>query len=115
MSEATHKAGDLLALALGTYRDEIRPAVPKDRRYAAAMVANALGMAQRRLSEPDPDARLAETLGVDSAAEAAQAIRRGAISDASHPDLAGILLDHARDELRITNPRFLERRESQTR
>lgn len=115
MSAATHKAQDLLALALGTYRDEIRPAVPKDKRYAAAMVANALGMAQRRLSEPDPDARLAEALDVDSLETAAKAIRQGAISAASHPDLADTLLAYARDELRITNPRFLERREGELR
>ena len=111
MTTAKDKARALLDIALKTYRDEVQPAFPAERRYTGAMIANALGIAERQLEHADPGAALAEALGSDSPADLAAAIRSGDISDASHPDLLKTLLTHVRAELAISNPRFLARRE----
>ena len=46
-------AHSLLAIALETYRAEILPAVPPEKRYTALMVANALAIAERELAGRD--------------------------------------------------------------
>lgn len=111
MADATEKAAALLEIALATFEEEIRPSLEKDKRYTGAMIANALGVAQRRLEQPDPEAALVERFGAESLKDLARSIRGCDISGASHPALAQELLDHARAELAITNPRFLARRE----
>ncbi|MFX8324082.1 hypothetical protein ABTL43_20040, partial [Acinetobacter baumannii] len=44
-------AAGLIAIALHTYRETVLPVVPADRRFAALMIANALAIAQRQLTE----------------------------------------------------------------
>jgi hypothetical protein len=111
MADGTQKAAALLEIALAAFRDEIQPGLEKDKRYTGAMVANALGIAERRLTHDDPEAALVERFGAESLAALARSIRSCDISGASYPALAQELLDHLRADLAITNPRFLARRE----
>jgi len=110
MSGAMKQAEALVTIALDTYAEEIAPKLPSNKRYAGAMVASALGIAQRRLNSPDPGDALVESLGAGSIEALAEALRAGKISTASHGDLADKLLVYLEAELAITNPRFLERR-----
>lgn len=111
MTIAADKARALLDIALKTYREEVQPALPAGQRYSGAMIANALGVAERQLVNADPSTTLAEALGQETPEALATAIRSGAVSDDSHQDLAQTLLTHVRAELTISNPRFLARRE----
>ncbi len=113
MSASMKQAGALVSIALDTYAQEIAPELPPAKRYAGAMVANALGIAKRRLNHPDPGDVLVESLGADSLKALAGALRAGKISSASHRDLADKLLVYLEAELAITNPKFLERRKGQ--
>ena len=63
MSEQIKQAEALVSIALETYTQEIVPELSASKRYAGAMVANALGIAKRRLSHPDPGDALAGSLG----------------------------------------------------
>jgi len=54
MSDAMKQAEALLAIAMETYAQEIASDLPSPKRYTEAMVANALGIARRRLNHPDP-------------------------------------------------------------
>lgn len=110
MTDRAHKAIGLLDIAIDTYAREILPGLPKDKRYTGAMVANALGIAQRRLSEPDPDKALLQRFGAETLAEAARAIRARDVTGPAGADLQQALLTYVEQELQITNPRFLERR-----
>ncbi len=110
MSDAMKQAGALLTITLDTYVEEITPALPSGQRYTGAMVASALGIAQRRLSIPDPGDALVKSPGATSLEALSQALRSGEMSDASHPYLADELLKYLEVELAITNPKFLERR-----
>ena len=110
MSEQIKQAEALVAIALETYAEEIVPELTSSKRYTGAMVANALGIARRRLSHPDPGDALARSLGAESLIALAKALRSGKISSASHPGLADYLLKYLEAELAITNPKFLERR-----
>ena len=112
MSDAMKQAGALVTIALDTYAEEIAPELPSSKRYAGAMVASALGIAQRQLNHPDPGDALVASLGATSLAALAQNLRSGEMSDASRPDLADELLNYLEAELAITNPNFLERRKS---
>jgi hypothetical protein len=114
MGDGANKAAALLDIALATYKDEIQPGLEKDKRYTGAMIANALGMAERRLTHDDPEAALVERFGAESLSALAASIRSCDISGASYPALAQELLDHVRAELAITNPRFLARREGES-
>ncbi len=110
MSNTMKQAEALVNIALETYIQEIAPDLPSTKRYAGAMVANALGIAQRRLENPDPGDSLVENLSVESLEFIAKALRKGKISTASNSDLQNILLNYLEAELAITNPKFLERR-----
>jgi hypothetical protein len=44
---------DLLAIARDTYLDEVLPHVPKEKRYAGLMVANAMAIARREIESGD--------------------------------------------------------------
>lgn len=110
MSDAMKQAEALLAIAMETYAQEIAPELPSPKRYTGAMVANALGIARRRLGHPDPGDALAESLGAESIEALAKALRSGKISSASHGELADYLLNYLEAELAITNPKFLEKR-----
>ena len=74
------------------------------------MVANALGIAQRRLNNRDPADALVESLGATSIEALARSIRSDEMADASDETLPVKLLDYVEAELAITNPKFLERR-----
>ena len=108
--DKTQKAAALLDVSLATYREEIQPDLSSDKRYTAAMVANALGIVQRRLESHDPGKALVRELGGETLQGVARDIRSAAISDATHAPLAGKLLEYLTAELQITNPRFLKRR-----
>ncbi len=110
MSEQIKQAEALVSIALETYTQEIVPELTSSKRYTGAMVANALVIAKRRLSHPDPGDALLESLGATSLMALATALRSGKISSASHPGLADELLEYLESELAITNPKFLERR-----
>ena len=110
MADRTTKAQALLDIALDTYAEEILPDLPSEQRYTGAMVANALGIAQRRMASPDPGETLVNELGGDTLEGLALAIRKGTVSDTSHKNLAETLLAHVEQELEISNPRFLKRR-----
>jgi len=110
MSGAMKQAEALVTIALDTYTQEIAPELTSDKRYAGAMVASALGIAQRRLNSADPGDALVESLGEISIEALAEALRAGKISTASHGGLADKLLVYLEAELAITNPKFLERR-----
>ncbi len=110
MSEQIKQAEALVAIALETYAEEIVPELTSSKRYTGAMVANALGIAKRRLSHPDPADALIESLGAENIEALAGALRSGKISSASHPGLADYLLKYLEAELVIINPKFLERR-----
>ena len=110
MTEQTKKSEALLDIALVSYKEEIQPGLPSEKRYTAAMIANALGMAQRRLESEDPGKALLTELGGETLHDIARDIRAGAISDETHGGLADTLLDYLTAELHITNPRFLKRR-----
>jgi hypothetical protein len=90
---------ELLEAARATLRDLVMPAVPPERRYEAAMVAHAIGVAVRELRE-GPAAReaeradLAALLGADPAAtldglrrELCRAIRAGDVPPAAEARL----------------------------
>lgn len=111
MADRMEKADALLDIALSTYTHEILPGLPSDRRYTGAMIANAIGIARRRLTSPDPAQALVDQLDCDTLEGLAEAIREGAVSDASHNGLAETLLEYVEQELAITNPRFLKRRQ----
>jgi hypothetical protein len=112
MSDAMKQAEALVTIALDTYAQEIAPELPPAKRYAGAMVASALGIAERRLSNPDPGDALVESLGAESIGALARALRSGKISSASHDGLDKHLLVYLEAELAISNPKFLERRKS---
>ena len=106
-------AETLLGLALATLRDEIAPALPADKRYAGAMLANALEIARRDIGN-EADTPLwplldaiydEETAG--SPKKLAADIRAGTVSEETMPGLGGKLLAVLVTELAINNPRFL--------
>lgn len=127
-------AADLLAIARETLLDELVPALPKERRYAALMVANALAIAARehRLgadARRDESVRLHRlthdigpspraSIGVDAPdalpalrTAVRDAIRAGAF-DAPRREaaLAAALLQIATDQVAIANPKALRDR-----
>lgn len=108
--EATDKAKALLDIARQTYADEIAPGLPKEKRYVGAMVASALGVAQRRLEHADPAVQLLENLEASDMKDLAKSIRSGQISDETHERLPTELMNYIEAELAITNPKFLQRR-----
>ncbi|MGI9384654.1 MAG: DUF6285 domain-containing protein [Methyloligellaceae bacterium] len=113
MASGGERAKALLSLALRTYQYELQPDLPADKRYAAAMTGNAMGIALRALQHPAPETRLLERIGGDDArdlAALARALRTGDISDTTHGALRDALVDHVTAELAITNPHFLKRR-----
>jgi hypothetical protein len=107
----------LIELAIATLRQELAPALPSDKRYAAAMVANALEIARREVMA-DGDAARWELLdavydeGEGTLRQLASDIRDGSLGEAELPDLAERLRQLVEAELRITNPGFLSSRKS---
>ena len=107
-------ADTLLELALATLREEIRPSLPPDKRYAAAMVANALEISRRELAA-DTEAPLWSLLdeiyesGEGTPKQLATDIRSGTVSEVRTPGLGAKLLAVLEAELAITAPGFLQK------
>jgi hypothetical protein len=112
MAVRTIDARALIELAIITLRQELAPALPSDKRYAAAMVANALEIAHREVMA-DGDAARWELLdavydeGEGTLRQLASDIRDGSLGEAGLPDLGKRLMQLLEAELRITNPGFL--------
>jgi hypothetical protein len=105
----------LLALATETLKAELLPALPADKRYAAAMVINALDIARRGITTTDeaPLFALLDSVyddGDGNPADLARDIRAGKVTEASHPGLALKLRALVVAELKVRNPRFLRSR-----
>jgi len=105
----------LLDLAADAFRTEIAPALPGDKRYLAAMIANALDISRRDMAAEE-EAIAFELLdrfyedGDGTLAQLAQDIRAGSISEATHTDLRARLKAHLARELAVRNPRFVAAR-----
>jgi len=105
----------LLDLAAEVLRRELTPALPPEKRYEAAMVANALDIARREIAG---EAEVAEFQLLDAVyddgdgtqARLAKDIRSGQVSPATHPDLVRLLKANLIAELKVRNPRALQGR-----
>jgi hypothetical protein len=121
-------ASDLLETARALFVDELLPALPSDKRYAALMVANAMAIAARAASAPDGGdaqelAAIAALLAEAPAPEGdmatrlrranamlAHRIRGGAFATAAQRESLLACLDAAtRRRLEISNPKLLKR------
>ncbi len=115
MTEAVMQPAALLSIAIETFRSEILAALPPDRRYAGAMIANALEAAQRGLEAPTAE-RVRQLLdpiygaGRGSIAGLARDVRSAKVDDVSTGELRDLLIANLRRELMIRNPRFLASR-----
>jgi Domain of unknown function (DUF6285) len=108
-------AETLIALATETLKAEIVPGLDADKRFAAAMIANALDIARREITTTD-DAALWAILdqayddGDGTPVQLAADIRAGTITEVTHPGLGGKLRNVLIAELKVRNPRFLRAR-----
>ena len=108
-------AETLIALAAETLKAEIVPGLSPEKRYAAAMIANALDIARREITTAD-DAPLWAILdtayddGDGTPAQLAVDIRAGKITEVTHPGLGAKLRNVLIAELKVRNPRFLRSR-----
>lgn len=108
-------AESLLDLAIETLKSEINPALPPQKRYAAAMVANALDIARRDVvaAEDADELKLLDAIyedGDGTLKQLATDIRKGDVTEDMHPDIRERLRAHLVAELKIRNPRFLKSR-----
>jgi hypothetical protein len=127
-------AADLLAIARETLLDQLVPALPKERRYAALMVASAMAIAAREhrlapgaerneaetlrrlLRDVDPSPRVFVAVDATDALPALRsavrdAIRAGAFDEPQQQAaLATALLQIATDQVAIANPKALRDR-----
>ena len=105
----------LIALAAETLKAEIVPGLSPEKRYAAAMIANALDIARREITTTDegPLWAILDTAyddGDGTPVQLATDIRAGKITEATHPGLAAKLRNVLIAELKVRNPRFLRSR-----
>jgi hypothetical protein len=108
-------AETLIELAIDTLRRELQPSVPADKRYTAAMVANALEIARREILADAESAQwdLLDAIyddGEGTLQQLAADIRSGKVSAKTHPDLPDKLRALVVAELKVRNPRFLTSR-----
>lgn len=115
MSAKGKDASALIDLAIATLKTEINPALPAEKRYAAAMVANALEIARREIDTAEDAAEL--TLldafyedGDGTLGQLAKDLRTGEFGEKTHPDIAQRLSSHLTAELKVRNPRYLKAR-----
>ncbi|HYD66840.1 DUF6285 domain-containing protein [Azospirillum sp.] len=111
-------ARDLVAIALKTFREAVLPVVPAEQRFAALMIANALGMAERELAagagaEPALAAAVGALLGEAGDLPALLPRLCAAIDAGSFdaPDrqagLRAVLAEVTRARLAVSNPKLL--------
>ncbi len=112
MGRQTSQTQSLVDVATDTFVEEIMPALPDEKRYTAAMVANALSIARRRLSQDDPALSLLNAFAADDLDALAAAFRAGNVGGEPEPKIREKLLSYLEAELAITNPSFLERRKA---
>ena len=108
-------AETLIALAAETLKAEIVPGLAPDKRYAAAMIANALDIARREITTTDeaPMFALLDSVYDDGDGTPQQLsldIRSGKVSEATNPGLREKLRAIVVAELKVKNPRFLRSR-----
>ncbi|CBS88775.1 DUF6285 domain-containing protein [Azospirillum lipoferum] len=112
------KAGDLVAIALRSFRESILPVIPADQRFTALMIANALGVAERELAAGGKaDAELADAVGklIDAKGDLRALLPRLCTDiDAGRFDsperqqaLRAVLKDITRARLAVSNPKRL--------
>lgn len=102
----------LLDLVAEVLREEIAPVLPAEKRYAAAMMANALDIARREILG---EAEVAEFQLLDAVyddgdgtmARLAKDIRSGTVTATTHPDLVRLLRAELIAELKVRNPKAL--------
>ncbi len=105
-------ADNLIALAVTTLRSEIAPSLPADKRYTAAMIANALEIARREVLSEGDEAQWAlldkvYEEGEGTLPQLAADIRDGTVSETTLPTLAEDLRKLLLAELKIANPKKL--------
>lgn len=112
------KAGDLVAIALRSFRESILPVIPADQRFTALMIANALGMAERELAAGGKaEAELAAAIGglINAKGDLRALLPRLCTDiDAGRFDSAErqaalrvVLMDITRARLAVSNPKRL--------
>ncbi|MCW2241113.1 DUF6285 domain-containing protein [Azospirillum canadense] len=112
-------ARDLVAIALRTFRETVLPAVPAEQRFAALMIASALGIAERELEAGTAkEPALAAAVGalLNEQGDLATLLPRLCASiDAGAfdaPDrqaaLRPVLMEITRARLAVSNPKRLE-------
>jgi hypothetical protein len=101
-------APDLLATAREVLLNELLPALPPDKAFAARMVANAMAIAARSATQPDWAAEALARMGGDPRAFAA-AIREGHFDPGTpdHARIAALLDDLTRARCAVSAPRAL--------
>ncbi len=94
-------AADLLATARDVVLQELLPALPPEKGFAARMVANALGIAARAIA--------AEAMPERDLAALAREIRAGAHDPGSvtHAEVAAFLLEYARRRAEVSAPKAI--------
>ena len=108
-------AAALIELAIASLRDEVVPSLPADKRYAAAMIANALQIARREIAT-DTEQPLWPLLdeiyddGDGTPRKLAADIRSGIVGESTRPGVGRKLLSTLEAELAVVNPRFLASR-----
>jgi hypothetical protein len=102
-------AAELIAIALASFRAEILPTVPPEKRLAGLMIANALGIAERELTRAQNGTLAAALLALiggtaETVAGFIADLRRGHWDgDAA---MHRLLLQDAKARLAIANPRY---------
>lgn len=101
-------AADLLATAREVLLNELLPALPADKAFAARMVANAMAIAARDAAQPAWEAEALAGMGGDPRAFAA-AIRAGRFDPgtADHARIAALLDGLTRARCAVSAPRAL--------
>jgi hypothetical protein len=115
MTTRTIDGDALIELAIHTLKTDIAPVLPAEKRYAAAMIVNALEIARRSIAGESESARweILDALyddGEGSLAQLATDIRAGEIDADGTPDLHARLRKLVLAELAVNNPRFLKQR-----
>ena len=115
MSARGKGAEALLELAIETLKSEISPALPAEKHYAAAMIANALDIARREVASAEEGQEFVLLDGFyedgdGTLQQLATDIRSGQIAEDANPDMRARLRAHLIAELKIRNPRFLKSR-----
>jgi hypothetical protein len=102
------RAPDLLATAREVLLNDLLPALPPDKAFAARMVANAMAIAARAAAQDPWEAAALARMGGDPRAFAA-AVRAGRFDPgtADHAEAAALLDDLTRARCAVSAPRAL--------